>query len=93
MISQRLMCVIILVKKPNAENVVREADVAVDATEITHSTSLLRQATTTQPRKIGERTALPSAATMMRIGGDGLARVAAIAKRKLAANKRHQKIT
>jgi hypothetical protein len=93
MINQRLMSAIIRVKKPNAENAVREADVAVGAIEITHRTTLPRQATTTQPLKIAERTALLSAVATMGRGYDGLAHVAAIAKRKLAAIKRQQKMT
>jgi hypothetical protein len=92
-INLRLMSVIARVKKPNAENVVREADVAVGAIEITRRRILLHQAMTTQPRKIGERTALLNAVATMRRGDDGLALVAATAKRKLAAIKRQQKKT
>ena len=91
-INQRLMSMIARVKKPNEENVVSEADFAVDAIEITRRTILLHQAMTTQPRKIGERTALLNAVATMRRGDDGLAHVAAIAKRKLAAIKRQQKM-
>ena len=93
MTNQRLMSVIIRVQKPNVENVVREADVAVGAIETTHRTTLPRQTTTTQSRKIAERTALLSAVATMRRDDDGLAHVAAIAKRKLAAIKRQQKMT